>query len=454
MRWDRLPACRLSIDGLEPYPTHRPRAASVFDRRLLVPCFVLAAFPATADWPAFLGGQDFQDAVTADLPTSWSPADNVAWQVPLPGHGQSSPIGVGDTIYVTATEGPNKETNYVLAVDAKDGSERWRDASPATQTAKNDVYTSRAAPTPVADDDGVVAFFESGNLRALTAEGDVRWTRDFAAEYGRTQGRFGLGGSLIQTDDAVMVLADDDGGGYLTAVAKADGQTLWKTDRTARTAWSSPAIITVAGEPQIVVSASGSVDGYSPQTGQRLWTFEQVGGNTVPTPIDAGEGRFLVGASPGRDGENTDSARQSNLMMQIMVNDDGGFEPTVLWRNEEANSSFGSPIVYRGRAYYTARAGVLYVLDAGDGETIDKFRIPQSNWATPIGVGDVMLIFGKSGTTIAVDAVGDPKIVSQSKLWDASEADGPFGGETLYGVAVHESSWIIRTGERLFRIQE
>ncbi len=405
-----------------------------------------------ADWPAFLGGPDRHAEITESLPTAWSSTENVAWQSPLPGYGQSSPVVVDDTIYLTAIEGPNKETNLIVAIDAADGRELWRDASPATQTAKNDVYTSRAAPTPVADRNGIVAFFESGNLRALTPEGEIRWNRDFADEYGQTRGRFGLGGSLLQTDDAIIVLADDEGGGYLTAVAKSDGHTLWKTDREPRTAWSSPAIIDVDGQPHIVVSAAGSVDGYGLDSGERLWTFDDVGGNTVPTPIDAGEGRFLVGASPGRNGEDADGARRSNLMMQIRRTADGQFEPMVLWRNEEATSSFGSPIVYRDRAYYTARANVLYVLDADNGTTIDKFRIPQSNWATPIGVGDVVLIFGKSGTTVAIDAVGEPKAVSESKLWDASDDDGPFGGETLYGVAVYQDSWIVRTGTRLFKI--
>ena len=70
---------------------------------------LVAAVTGEVSWPGFLGaGATRLDAVT--LPLRWSLAENVAWQAALPGHGQSSPVIHGDAIYLTAVEGPMKDT--------------------------------------------------------------------------------------------------------------------------------------------------------------------------------------------------------------------------------------------------------------------------------------------------------------------------------------------------------
>ena len=412
-------------------------------------CLGLACRTSVADWPGFLGGG--QQAPSTSLPLVWSPESGIAWTTPLPGHGQSSPVVMDDHIYLTAVEGPKKETNIVIAVDAQSGKVLWRHDSTSDLQVKNDYLTSRAAPTVVADQQGVYAFFESGNVIALDPVGKVRWQRGLIADYGKYQGRFGLGGSLAQLEDRIFVLADNDGPSYLLALEKATGKTIWKADRTSRTAWSSPMIIPVGGQPQIVVSSSGSIDGYDPDSGKRLWTFEEVGGNTVASPTMVSDSQFLIGASPGRNGENAEGAKQSNLLMKIEA-DGGEFKPTVVWRNEDATSSFGSPIAFKGHAYYTNRAGVLFCIDLANGKTAYTARMPESNWATPIGIGDRIYFFGKSGTTTVIASGAEKRELSQNKLYENEGNAGRFGGQIQYGVAITESGAIVRTGTNLFMI--
>jgi outer membrane protein assembly factor BamB len=423
--------------------------------RLLILCTMTFSysFVAKADWTAFLGGGNRIDAQSFSPPIEWSPKQAIAWQVPLPGHGQSSPIIAGGYVYITATEGPMKETNIVACHDLQTGQEKWRESFPSSLQVKNDVYTSRAAPTPVADESGVIAFFESGNLIALTTNGQIRWQRDLIADYGKFEGRFGLGGSLAQTSDKVFVLADNDGPAYLASFDKQTGQTVWKTDRESRIAWSSPMIVSVDGEKQVVVSSSGSVDGYAADTGKLLWTFDDVGGNTVASPIPVDGGKFLIGASPGRNGENTEGAKQSNLLMQI-VRTRTGFEPKVVWRNTQATSSFGSPMIHEGYAYYTNRAGVVYCIDAETGDTAYNARLAESNWATPIGIGKRVYFFGKDGTTTVLQSGPEKKVLAENRLWESAAGGGRggFGGEIQYGVAPTPRGFVVRTGSRLFLV--
>ena len=225
-------------------------------RTLVVILSLCIASTTFADWPAFLGGTARSQSTNFTPPTTWSPQTGIQWQAPLVGHGQSSPIVIGDSIYITAIDGSMKERNLVSRFDLATGQQRWQHVSSSSLQVKNDVYTSRAAPTPVADASGVYAFFESGNLIALDTKGQVRWSRDLLKDYGQYEGRFGLGGSLAQIQDRIFVLADNEGPAYVMALDKSSGETLWKTDRTSRTAWSSPMIVSVGNTEQLVVSAA------------------------------------------------------------------------------------------------------------------------------------------------------------------------------------------------------
>ncbi|MEM1227215.1 MAG: PQQ-binding-like beta-propeller repeat protein [Planctomycetota bacterium] len=420
---------------------------------------LLVASSALGDWPAFLGGSSRAASDAARPPIKWTADQNVAWQAELPGHGQSSPVVVGDIVYVTAIEGPMKETNLVIAFDLKTGNRLWQQEFSSSLPVENNVYTCRAAPTPVADADGVVAFFESGNVVALASDGEVRWQRDLLAEYGTYEGRFGVGGSMAQTDEHAIVLADNEGPAYIMALDKSTGETVWKTERESRTAWSSPMVMPIGDRQQVIVSAAGTIDGYDASTGELLWSFDKVGGNTVASPTPAGENQFLIGASPGRNGENAAGAKESNLLMRINVTD-GEFVPEVVWKNSQATSSFGSPIAYQGHAYFTNRAGVLFCIDMATGDLAYTSRIGTSNWATPVGIDSKVYVFGKDGKTVVLAAGSEENILSENELWTGGGGGGGgggrgnFGGEIQYGFAVMPKGFVVRTGSRLVGVGE
>lgn len=407
-----------------------------------------------ADWPSFLGGIE-RERQSVELPKTWSSTEGLAWKNGLQGHGQSSPVVVGETIYLTAIDGPQKERNMVFAYNSETGEKLWEYVFANSIQVKNDPYTSRAAPTPAADASGVIAFFESGDIVALTPEGVVRWERKLIEDYGKYEGRFGLGASLAQLEDRVFVLADNDGPSYMLAMSKETGETLWKTDRTSRTSWSSPMILTVDGKPQVVASSAGTLDGYDPADGSLLWTMDDVGGNTVASPIAFADGCFLVGASPGRNGENSDGASRSNMAVRI-AKEGNQYTSTVLWRNEEATSSFGSPIVYENRAYYVNRAGGMFCIDVNDGKLLYKARIKESTWATPLGASGRIYFFGQTGTTTVIKSGDEHEELAANRLWEPSvDGGGPggFNAEIQYGVALCSRGLIVRTGENLYMIR-
>src|SRR5262245_33302526 len=74
-------------------------------------------------YPAFRGDGSGR-TLAKSLPLEWSPK-SVAWQVKLPGYGQSSPVVYKGKVFVTAVDGPNKEKNLVAAYHLATGKQAW-----------------------------------------------------------------------------------------------------------------------------------------------------------------------------------------------------------------------------------------------------------------------------------------------------------------------------------------
>lgn len=426
-----------------------------------------AAAAETPRWPSFQGAN--ATALTADnLPLKWSTTENVAWTAEPTGYGQSSPIIWGDTVFVTSVDGAMKDRYHITAYRLDNGEQRWTHTVPSTSPVESSNYVSRAAPTPVVDAEAVYVFFESGDLLAITHSGKELWRRSLAEDYGKFDSGHGLAASPIVVDNALVVLADHNGPAYLLAVDKQIGKTLWKTERASRVSWTSPRLIDVAGQPQIVCSASGSVEGYDPATGKRLWEMDDLGGNTTASPIPFGDACFLVGASVGRGGESSEGAKRTNMAACIERTDDG-YAAKVLWIAKEATSSFGSPIVHQDVAYWVNRSGVVYAYDARSGKRLYIERIGQSCWATPLGVGDRVYFFGKDGVTTVIKAGPKFEVLAENTLWTADNAPAnppnsadsgqqpnpaAFNAPVQYGVAAVNGTLVIRSGAKLFCLRK
>ncbi len=431
---------------------------------------LLAALPVSADaWPAFLGA-GAAPLAPERLPLQWSATDHVAWRATLPGHGQSSPVIWGGRVFTTSVDGPNKDTYYTTCVDLASGRQLWQQTLDNSSPVPNSYYVSRAAPTPVVDAERVIAFFESGDCVAYSHAGKELWRRQLGQEECPLNAEFGLGASPCQNETHLFVLLDHDAPGCLLSLDKASGKTAWKVERSPRRSWSSPVLARIAGQPQIVVSSAGSVDGYDPQTGRELWTFTDIGGNTGTTPLAAGEGRFLIGASPGRNGENAGSAADSNCLLEV-THDGQNWKAERKWVAQGAMPSWASPIVHRGLAYWINRAGVVSCFDATTGERLFAKRIEQPCWATPIAAGDRIYFFGQQGAVTVLAAGREFEVLAENQSWsdDTLPAEPPlpeeeseerrraaamFSKPTLYGAAVAEGTIVLRVGNGLIAVRQ
>lgn len=380
---------------------------------------------AAANWPGFRG---FSQCHTDDnqLPVHWDHETKSAWQVDLPGIGQSSPAVWGDHVFVTSVEGANKEILHLLCVELATGRELWQLSWKSSFPEKDSDYISKASPTPAADNERVYALFEGGDLIALTHDGKEAWRRRLTDDFGAFEGNHGQGSSPVLTEQGVVVLVDQKGPSFIASFDKSTGKTQWKTDRDTTTAWSTPLVIQRAGRAEIVVSASGTLAAYDPTDGAVLWSRDDFDGNNVPSPVFDGD---TVLVACGKKG--------ASRAMRIKNGQCG-----VAWIANEVSSAFGSPLIHRGRAYFVSDAGIAYCYGLASGDLLWDERIGGSTWASPLAAGDRIYFFGKNGRTTLVRASDHFEIEAECEI--AVDAK-----DRIYGYAAAGGRLIFRLGSRL-----
>ncbi|MFO0818248.1 MAG: PQQ-binding-like beta-propeller repeat protein [Pirellulales bacterium] len=428
--------------------------------------FAVAANGPVESWTGFLGGEGVQlDAST--LPLKWSPTENQPWVAAIPGFGQSSPAIWQGRAFVTSVEGPKKDELIVSAYALADGKQLWSKRFPTSDPVTNGTFVSRAAPTPVVDKDGIYSFFESGDVVALSHAGEELWKFSLANAYGKFTNEYGLAASPVQTADSVIILIDHpQGDSYLISMAKKDGSVLWKTDRTRRGSWTSPRMLTLGGKATVVCSSAGTVDGYDPATGTRLWSHEGIGGNRICTPSLTSNGLLLIGSQTSREFPDADSVKKSNIALQV-GRDNSQWSTKVAWRTEDFSPGMASPMAHQGFAYWINRQGAVGCFRESTGEQVYSGRVAESPWATPLGVGDRIYVFGKDGLTTVLAAGERFEILAENRLWDPMSVkpdQSIIDRETdprrkagaamhalpeVMGVAAVNGSFLVRTGSQL-----
>src|SRR5262249_16094627 len=120
-------------------------------RRLAILSSAMLALSAWAneDWPQFRGPHGDAQSDSLDLPLTWSESVNVKWKAPVHGKTWSSPVVLGDQVWLTtATE--DGRSLFIVCVD-RDTGRILRDEKifEVEQPQFCHQFNSYASPTPV-----------------------------------------------------------------------------------------------------------------------------------------------------------------------------------------------------------------------------------------------------------------------------------------------------------------
>ena len=401
--------------------------------------FTMTAAAAQAasgsDWPEFRGPTGQGHSTATNLPTVWSATNNVAWRTPLPGAGWSSPVLVNGRIYLTTattTGAPGNQSLRALCLNATTGQILWNVEAFAALVSKGHGKNSQASPTPIAHDGRLYVHFGHQGTACLDLTGKVLWKNN-ALKYSPVHGN---GGSPILVEDLLVFSCDGASGPFVVALDKASGDMRWKTPRetaaSKKFSFSTPLLITVAGQKQIISPGSGAVCAYAPD-GRELWRARYGEGySVIPRPV-FGHGLLFLGTGYDRP--------------TVMAVRPGGTsdvtESHVAWTLTKGAPNTPSTLLIGDELYVVADSGVASCVDAKTGTVHWQERACSNTSASPIfadgkiyiqdeqGLG-VVLKPGKTFTKLAANLIGE---------------------RTLASYAATDGALFIRGDKHLYRIQ-
>ena len=255
---------------------------------------------ADDDWPQWRGRNRDGKATTDAAPVSWSETKNVVWKAAVPGRGQSDPTVVGRHVFLTTAD-EKTQIQSLLCFDRQSGKPLWKtDVHKGGFEKEKHGKCSDAVSTVACDGQRAFAVFLNQKAIWVTAF-DLKGKKIWQKQVSKFNSKFGYGASPLLYKSYLIVASDNQGGGTLTALDRKSGNVVWNTQRQAAPTYSSPAVATVAGKEQLLISGADRITSYDPGTGKLAWSCQGASIQTVNTMAFAGDLVYASGGFPTKE---------------------------------------------------------------------------------------------------------------------------------------------------------
>ncbi len=404
---------------------------------LLVLLSCVAVARAGDDWPQFRGpdGQGHSDSLGVAL--AWSETEHVTWKTEIPGQGWSSPVVLGNQVWMTTATEEGRSLRAVC-VDRESGRlthdvEAFHPAEPIEKHATN----SYASPTPILEGNRVYVHFGTLGTACLdTSTAQVVWqNQELQLDH-----QVGPGSSPALFEDLLLFNCDGIDVQYGAALNKKTGALVWKTQRSGvidkpndrKKAFVTPLVIHSGQRDLVIMTAAEWVYAYDPRTGQEIWNVKHPGFSGAPRPVF---GHGLVFAGTG-------------FMMPEMlaIRPDGVGDVTashLAWKTDKGAPTKPSPLLVGDELYLVSDAGVVTCLDAKTGKQHYRQRWGGHFSASPIAV---------DGRIYCCDEEGRTFVFAPGKKYQEL-AVNQLSGHVMASPAVAGSALFLRTDTHLYRIE-
>ncbi|HVC98866.1 MAG TPA: PQQ-binding-like beta-propeller repeat protein [Pirellulales bacterium] len=352
-----------------------------------------------ADWPQFRGPGGLGTSDEKGLPSRWGDRNEMVWNTDLPGFGASSPIVLGDRVYLTCYSGYGQggaETvgnmqslkRHLVCVKRDDGQIAWN--TDIETTLPDQAYGGKYLPlhgyassTPAGDGQRLFVFCGRSGVFAFDLEGKPLWR----TSVGEGTHNWGSGTSPVLFKNLVIVNAGVESGS-LVALDKDDGHEVWRAGGMDR-AWNTPLVVALPGAAELVVSVKNRVLAFDPQTGNELWSSPGIEDYVCPSAIAHGGVIYAIGGR-GKPG--------------LAVRAGGRGEVQPLWRTPKG-SNVSSPVYHDGHLYWVGDSdGIAYCADAETGRQVYGERLtpsPDRIYASPtVADGKIYYVSRNNGTYV------------------------------------------------------
>ena len=386
-----------------------------------------ASYPTMAEirknWPRFRGPGGLGICADTNVPTSWNgtKGEGIIWKtkVPLPGH--NSPIVWGNRVFVTGAD-PN--IRQVYCFDALSGNLLWKgDVMDAPQGSAEPIEvmedTGYAAPTAATNGRWVCAIFATGDVGCFDINGKKIWDRHL----GIPDSAYGYASSLAMYRNLLLIQYDQGGAedekSKLIALDTFTGRTVWETKRPVPNSWSSPIVVDVAAQPQIITCGDPWVIAYNPTNGAELWRAKCLGGDVASSPIYANERIFVI--------------EPYSTLVAIKPDGSGDVTKThIVWSIDEGTPDISCPVSNGEFIFLMTTEGLLTCYKTADGAKLWEHDLRKNFLASPSLVGNRLYLLSEKGVMHIAEAGAEYKELAKCELAEECYASPAFMDGRIY----------------------
>jgi outer membrane protein assembly factor BamB len=384
-----------------------------------------------SQWPCFRGPLAGIAAETPD--PAWEGGKvAVLWKADIPLEGYGSPVVWESSVFLDAAD---DRRQLVIAFDAGAGNVKWnvdvaKAAGGVGKLPEISPDSSQATPTMACNADGVYALFATGRIVSLDFGGVIRWK----SELGLPDNPNGIASSLAVYDaaanggledgegaDTLIVQFDQTDKPALIALDTETGRRKWSAEREGNPSWSSPILVSTSGGPRLIVTGNPYVEAFDPSTGRSVWRIPLLGGDVVTSPAFFDDTVYV--------------ASQFAVAAAIPAGNPSG-DRNTLWEFEDSLPNISSPLATKNGVYFCMTRGKLTSLDPKTGKQRWTADLRMEVNASPILVGNLVIIVSKNGTISAFEetpaTASDVKPAWSIKIGEAVFATPAFIGGRMY----------------------
>jgi outer membrane protein assembly factor BamB len=307
------------------------------------------------------------------------------------------PIGGGYASFVIAngkayTIEQRREQEVVAAYDVATGRELWKNGWDAHFSEFMGGDGPRATPTW--HEGKLYALGATGEFRCYNAEsGKVLWQKNILSDNGAANIMWGMANSPLVVDDKVIVTPGGRGRSVV-AYNKRSGERIWGA-LDDQAAYTSPVVVTIAGQRQLLVVTAKRVVGMTVEDGTLLWEYPWTTMYEINSaqPIVTDSNHVFISAGYGH----------GSALLEISK-DDNGFTARAAWENKNLKNRFNSSVLHQG-FIYGFDEGIFACIDARTGER--KWKGGRYGYGQVLLAGDHLIVLAEDGDLVLLKAAPD-----------------------------------------------
>ena len=360
------------------------------------------------------------------LPDTWDKDKNVQWKAAIPGWGWSSPVVLGDRVYVSSVysdddyefpgaglyngrgraEPPDSVHHWmVYCLDFNTGEMIWKkEAKAGKPQAPRHPKSTYASETPATDGERLYVLFGDVGMYCFSFDGELLWSHDIEPK--KTKSDYGAAASPVVHNGQVIFVYDNQEQSWIKSLDAATGDEQWSVNRDEPTTWGSPYIWEHGQGTEIVTTGENRNRSYS-LDGELLWHFDgKMSVLTIPSPF-ATDGLLYLTSGYFQDNKRPVFAVRPGARGDITLGEDETSSEHIAWSLQRMGPYNTTPIVYKGLYYTLLDRGMITCHDAKTGELVyNRKRFPggASFTSSPWAYNGKLFFISEQGKTYVMPA--------------------------------------------------